>query len=184
MTKRLTACIAALLAWAVIELGASGQAGIYGIVEKVVLEPAGRAPERVQVWGVFALIERMPGPVSGAGGTEVGGQYFTNYLYQKPARGYLYFRLPDAAAAIDEARAEWTDLAAVSGTKQAIAFGYWDRFRGDALMRVRDAAARPENPDQYYIDVGIAKLGATGNHAAIVAELLKLLPPEKGRGRP
>ena len=176
MTKRTTVFIVVLLGLAAIRLSASGQAGIYGIVERVVLEPNGKPPDRIQVWGAFALIERMLQPYPGVTMTEVQGQYFTNYIYQKPTRGYLYFRLPEAAADIENARREWEDLAAVAGTRQAIAFGYWDRFRGDKLMRIRDAVAKPEDPDIYYTDVGIAKLSPSGNHAGIVADLLKLLP--------
>ena len=38
---------------------------------------------------------------------------------------------------------------AVAGTKQAVAFAYWDRFRGDKLVSVRDAATRPADPEIY-----------------------------------
>jgi hypothetical protein len=152
---------------------ASGQAGIYGIVERVVFEPDGRSPERVQIWGAFALIERSQTAYPGY--TEVQGQVFSNFVHSKPAGGYLYFKLPEAAGQIDNARREWSDLASVAGTGQAVAFGYWDRFRGDKLMRVRDKASKPENPDPYYTDVGVAKLAASGSHAKIVSELRRLL---------
>jgi hypothetical protein len=79
-------------------LGASGQAGIYGIVERVVFEPDAQAPERVQVWGAFALIERliqrMMSAYDGPNATTVGGQFFTNYVFAQPKRGYMYFKLP------------------------------------------------------------------------------------------
>ena len=42
-------------------------------------------------------------------------------------------------------------------------------------MKIRDASAKPDDPDVYLTDVGVAKLSSTGNHAAIVAELLKLV---------
>jgi hypothetical protein len=42
-------------------------------------------------------------------------------------------------------------------------------------MKIREAAAKPDDPDVYLTDVGVAKLSSTGNHAAIVAELLKLV---------
>ncbi|MBW8895458.1 MAG: hypothetical protein JF613_04655 [Acidobacteria bacterium] len=48
----LGACLALSVA-----LRASDMVGIYGIVEKVVLEPSDAAPQRVQVWGAFALAE-------------------------------------------------------------------------------------------------------------------------------
>lgn len=173
MRIRNAAIIFACMGLASAHVLASGQAGIYGIVERVVFEPDARAPERVQIWGAFALIERS-GTVR-PGHTEVQGQVFTNYVYSKPASGYLYFRLPDVTKEIENARREWSDLASVAGTQQAVAFGYWDRYRGDTLMRIRDKASKPENPDQYYTDVGVAKLAASGSHANIVSELRKLL---------
>jgi hypothetical protein len=175
MIQRSAAIAIVLLAWAAIDLLASGQAGIYGIVERVGFEPNERSPERIQVWGAFALIERMPAPVSGTSMTTVDGQFFTNWVYRQPTRGYLYFKLPPAIADAVNARREWADLAAVAGTRQAIAFGNWDRTRGDAMMTVRSGASRPADPDVYYTDVGIAKLAATGSHAGIVADLRKLL---------
>jgi hypothetical protein len=170
---RNAALIAALAGLASAHALASGEAGIYGIVERVVFEPDARAPERVQVWGAFALIERTQ--TAGPRGTAVQGQAFTNYLHQKPTRGYLYFRLPDVTTETENARREWSDLASVAGTQQAVAFGYWSRFRGDKLMRIRDGGSKPENPDPYYTDMGVAKLAASGSHANIVSELRKLL---------
>jgi hypothetical protein len=175
MRIRNAAIIVALTGLASAHVVASGQAGIYGIVERVVFEPDARSPERVQIWGAFALIERGGTAYPGGRYTEVEGQVFTNFVHLKPTRGYLYFRLPDVATEIENGRREWSDLASVAGTQQAVAFGYWDRSRGDKLMRVRDKASKPENPDPYYTDVGVAKLAASGNHATIVSELRKLL---------
>ena len=176
MKARISLAIALLTGLVVAELHASGQAGIYGVIERVVFEPNAGAPERVQVWGAFALIERMPSDYRSPGATNVQGQTFTNYQYQRPTRGYLYFKLPEAPADIANAKREWTDLASVAGTREAVAFGYWDRFRSDErIMRIRDGADKPANPDPYWTNVGVAKLGSTGNHAAIVAELLKLV---------
>ena len=57
-------------------LRASDMVGVYGVIEKVVLEPAGAAPQRIQIWGAFALAD---------------GQRGSNY---GPAqRGYLYLKL-------------------------------------------------------------------------------------------
>ena len=174
--KERTFGLAALLAGlAVAEPHASGQAGIYGIIERVVFEPSDGSPDRVQVWGAFALIERMPSDYRGANDTHVQGQTFTNYQYQPPTRGYRYFKLPETAVDSANAKREWADLASVAGTRQAVAFGYWDRFRGDTIMQVRPASAKPSDPDVYLTNVGVATLGRTGNHAAIVAGLLKLV---------
>ena len=38
----------------------NGNIGIYGIVDKVVFEPDGSSPERVQIWGLFVV----PVPIS------------------------------------------------------------------------------------------------------------------------
>jgi hypothetical protein len=157
-------------------LGASGQAGIYGIVERVVFEPDAQAPERVQVWGAFALIERMMRAYVGPNATTVGGQFFTNYVFAQPKRGYMYFKLPTEPADIVNARREWADLASVAGTRQAVAFGLWDRFRGDTrIMIVREAPAAPADPDVYLTNLGVAKLPATGAHAGIVSALTQIV---------
>ena len=62
-----------------VTLWASGPAGCYALLEKVVLEPNDMAPERIQVWGVFAISDGK----SGLG-------------YLELQRGYLYFVLPPA----------------------------------------------------------------------------------------
>ena len=166
--------VVALFASLVVGLSASGTAGIYGVVERVVFEPSAAVPERVQIWGAFALMERMSRD-GGSSGTEVNGQVFTNYVFQKPTRGYLYFMLPGAPASVENARREWKDLASVAGSRQAVAFGYSSRVAGHKMMRVRDASGKPTDPDVYYTNVGVAKLPAAGGHAAVVADLLKLI---------
>jgi hypothetical protein len=160
MNARLIAAAATLvLGFFVLELRASGQAGVYGVIDRVVLEPATGPAERAQVWGTFALMETIGGG-------------FTGYVYKRPARGYLYFRLPTAGTGIENARREWKDLASLAGTRQAVAFGYWDRNRGDAMMTVRDTSGQPASPDIYYTDIGITKLSRTDG--GVVEELLKL----------
>jgi hypothetical protein len=174
MRTRLGVIAVLLLGFVAAGVHASGRAGIYGVIERVVLEPNDGAPERAQIWGAFALIERTSS-MYGAG-TEVQGQMFTNYLYERPARGYLYFTLPQTSADSAIAKREWADLVAVAGKREAVAFGMWDRFRGDdKLMRIRGANETPQNPDVYLSNVGVARLGSAGNHASIVAELLKLV---------
>ena len=141
---------------------ASGQAGIIGVIERVVFEPSAEAPERVQVWGAFTIAEYVP------------SQGFTRFL-GPGSRGYLYFTLPADRTRVENARREWADLKSVAGTKQAVAFVYWDRFRDNQLVSVRDAATKPAVPDIYTSDLGVMKLGATGPYEAIVAQLLKLI---------
>src|SRR5579862_7058095 len=60
-------------------LFASGPVGIYGIVEKVVLEPSEKAPERIEIWGAFAFYDGR------------------RYSVTEAKRGYLYFKFPQSA---------------------------------------------------------------------------------------
>jgi len=159
---RIALLIVAGIGFLTVQLWASGQAGVYGVVERVVLEPATGEAERIQVWGAFALVEHMP------------GRGFTDYAYRQPTRGYLYFKLPTERADVGNVRREWADLKSVAGTRQAVAFAYWDRFQGHKLMRIRPDADKPADPDIYYTNVGVVKLGASGNHTTLVSELLRL----------
>lgn len=160
MHTRHIAAMALLLGGAAVTLSASGQSGVYAVVDKVVVEPADGPAERIQVWGAFALMERS-------------GQGFTSYVFTRPARGYMYFRIPENSTDAANARREWKDLAAVAGKKEAIAFGYWDQYRGDRMPTVRAGDAKPVNPDPYLMDVGLVKLNPDGNPT--VAALLKLV---------
>ncbi len=177
------AAVAVLIAvlFAAPRLFASGPVGIYGIVERVVFEPSEQAPERIQVWGAFAIVDygpSIPAPAT-------------------PARGYLYFKVPTVSGGhakgdVPTVRREWTDLKAVAGTGQAIAFGEWgyigqfqDPNRGGQTyifenvprggertdLRVRSATEKPAAPVTYQTNAGIVKLAASGSHAAIVKQL-------------
>jgi hypothetical protein len=159
MNRRHICAVVVWLGIATVAIWASGQSGIYAVIEKVTVEPPTGPAERIQVWGAFAIMER-------------DGQGFTSYVFRKPARGYMYFAVP-AGANAENARREWKDLASLAGTKQAVAFGYWDQYRGDSMPTVRAADAKPANPDPYLTNVGLTKLNSTGN--ATVTELLKLI---------
>src|SRR2546425_3032556 len=116
--------VVGVLLFAAADLVASGPVGIYAIIEKVIFEPSEQAPERIQIWGAFAVVDgglTQPGTTS------------------KPLRGYLYFKLPDGSAHA-AAKTEWTDLKTVAGTGQAIGFGNWG-FVG----RVQDFGSRPNS---------------------------------------
>lgn len=158
--RRVVAVTVLLFGVLVIRISASGQSGIYAVVERVALEPPTGPAQRIQIWGAFALIERI-------------GQGFTSYVFRTPARGYMYFEIP-AGQNAENARREWKDLASVAGTKQAIAFGYWDQYRGDLMPTVRAADVKPTNPDPYLMDIGLTKLNA-GNPGNIVEQLLALV---------
>jgi hypothetical protein len=113
---------------------ASDPVGIYAAVERVVLAPSETAPERVQVWGVFALADRS---------------HPDNY--HEPVYGYLYYNADEKP---DLARREWADLKGVAGTGQAVAFGSRYKDKG----RVRKATEKPAAPDAYPVAMGVTKV--------------------------
>lgn len=184
--KRCAGILASLLLLTAMTALASGQLGVYGIVSRVVLEPNDRAPERVQIWGTFTLVD---------GGTGTGGPTLT------PQRGYLYFTLPVAAGAKDAAMKEVADFKTIAGTGQVVAFGrfgYIGAFSDDlirsrtdtknrppyvlngggagfngshAAVLVRAESAPPSDPESYPLNMGLTKLSPTGNLAAIVKQL-------------
>ena len=125
---------------------ASDRTGVYARVDKVVLEPNEQAPQRVQVWGVFAIADsRDPN------------------AYRPPARGYLYYMLPPNAAL---ALREWADLQSVAGTNQIVAFGSrWSKTRTES--RVRKADELPASPDVYTTDIGMRKIDAHSGYAPV-----------------
>ena len=163
---RLIAVIA-IASSAVGPVSASGPLGLYGIVEKVVVEPNEQAPERVQVWGAFIHVENGPGGVA-----------------SEARRGYLYFKLPYgvrvSAAGVDRVRREWADLKSVAGTGQAVGFGDWGwrrvpRADEKTDLSVRPGSITPAEPAEYSAGSGLVKLTDGGSHAAIIKQLRNAL---------
>ena len=167
------------------ELVRSGGLSFYGIVERVVFEPAEAGAERIQLWGAFMYVD----PEASGGTTPVSNA----------ARGYLYFRVRSNIPGfttdrqVETTRREWMDLKAIAGTGQAIGFGSWgyigsfgqiDPTRASAGLpflyenkpqggeradlRVRPATEKPANPATYQTETGLVKLSDTGSHAAVV----------------
>jgi hypothetical protein len=135
---------------------ASDPVGVYALVEKVVLEPNEQAPERIQIWGVFALAQ-------GQHGNE----------YQPPVRGYLYFAIPPGQAQL--ARNEWADLKKMAGTGQIAGFG----SRRDLSVRVRRAGEKAASPDLYPIHAGLFMMRRYSFQAGVQSyqsQLLRSLP--------
>jgi hypothetical protein len=160
---------------------ASGQVGIYAVVEKVVFEPNEQAPERIQVWGAFAFHDPRTNSFSAA------------------RRGYMYFRLPGGSRQEqDNVKNEWKDLKAVAGTGQAVAFGQWGYIGGleglaaegrtarsgppyalsreggtnsETDVRVRSESEAPTGAAAYTTNVGVVKLSADGSNSEIVRKL-------------
>ena len=115
---------------------ASDPNGIYAFVDRVVFEPSDDKPERIQIWGGFALAK-----------TE------NRHEYGEARRGYLYFKLRSGDEEV--CKKEWADLKAVAGTKQLVSFG--SRYE-KALPTLRKAEAKPENPDVYPKGWGMNKV--------------------------
>ena len=112
--------------------------GAYARIDKVVFEPDASAPERIQIWGAFALASKQ-----------------NRFDYEEPRRGYFYFSLKPGKETV--CRKEWADLKAVAGTGQIVSFG----SRYDAApVTVRKADAKPENPDTYPKSWGMTKVRA------------------------
>jgi hypothetical protein len=114
---------------------ASDMVGIYGVVDKVTLEPSDKAPERIQIWGAFARADDKSGST-----------------YEPAERGYLYFSCPSGQESV--CRNEWSDLKSVAGKGTGIGFG--QRYKPTG--RVRKADEKAASPDPYPIARGVVKV--------------------------
>lgn len=128
--------LGAALGVAAAAAGASFPVGIYAIVDKVVIEPSATEPQRIQIWGNFAVWDD-----SGSG-------------YRSPAQGYLYFTCPKEQVAI--CRNEWADLRAIAGKDETVGFGSRSLLAG----RVRQNNEAASAPDTYPIQFGVIKMGS------------------------
>jgi len=131
--KLLCALVALIMvsAW---QASASDPVGIYAFVDKVVLEPSDASPERIQIWGGFALADGY-------------GEKYT------PAqRGYMYFSVKPGEEEI--CKKEWNDLKSMAGTPQIVAFAARHKPKGT----VRKPEAKPEKPDVYPTGFGLTKM--------------------------
>jgi hypothetical protein len=129
---------------------ASDWTGVYARVDKVVFEPNATAPERIQIWGAFALATKD-----------------NRNNYDPAQRGYLYYSLKPGKEEV--CRKEWTDLNAVAGTGQIVGFGGRSQ-----PARLRKAADKPADPDVYPVDHGVTRMNASRSDYAPVAELMSL----------
>ena len=133
------ACVAGLVVAlaSAAEARASYPMGVFALVERVAIEPNEQTPERIQIWGAFALAEDL-----------------TGNRYAPPARGYLYYRCSDSAT--DRCGAEWADLKQMAGTGKWVAFESTEHLGA----RVRKANEKPVSPDTYYADnLGVQNVG-------------------------
>jgi hypothetical protein len=126
-----------VLAVMAVNLWASDPVGVYAIVEKVVFEPNEASPQRVQVWGAFA-VARQNNPND----------------YEPAQRGYMYYTLTPGKEELS--KREWNDLKSVAGTGQPVAYG----VRWSAKDRLRKPSDQPASPDAYTIGSGVVKIGS------------------------
>jgi hypothetical protein len=132
-------------------LGASDPIGVYAVIDKVVLEPAQKEPQRIQVWGAFALSDTR-----------------NQDDYQAPQKGYLYYSC--AAQQLSTCQKEWADLQSVAGKGVGVGFGGRHIPNG----RVRAATDTPDSPDVYPIRMGVVKADSRGVQPAIIEKLKAL----------
>lgn len=151
---RNVALVSIVLALSAVKAWASDPVGIYGIVEKVVFEPNESSPQRIQIWGAFALTD---------------GQRGDGYL--RPQRGYLYYTITPGKE--DVCRKEWADLKTVAGTGQGIGFG----ARYNTKTRLRKTTDKVEAPDTYPIGMGLTKMGNRHRQSTIIVGIKEALQP-------
>jgi hypothetical protein len=124
-----------VLAAMAVNLWASDPVGVYAIVEKVVFEPSEASPQRVQVWGAFA-VAKQSNPND----------------YEPAQRGYMYYTLTPGKEELS--KREWNDLKSVAGTGQPVAFS----VRWSAKDRLRKPSEQPAAPDVYTLGSGVVKI--------------------------
>ena len=151
MMKRMLsglAVVGVVTALATDVLRASDPVGVYAIVDKVVVEPSSGPPQRIQIWGAFAL-----------------AQPENNDDYGAAQRGYLYFSCPQGQAEV--CRNEWSDVQSVAGKSIGIGFGARRLNNG----RVRKAEEKPASPDEYPIRMGVVRVTGRPGQNEVVAKL-------------
>jgi hypothetical protein len=132
-----------------VTLRASDMVGVYTVVEKIVVEPPDAAPQRIQIWGAFALADQQ-----------------SRNDYGPAQRGYLYYSCPSGQEAV--CRREWADLKTVAGKDTGVGFG----ARYKPTGRIRKAGEKPAAPDEYPIERGILRLSA-GHDSLPVIDRIK-----------
>ena len=157
MERRIIAAIIGCFLLAVLTLKTNGYSdwtGVYARIDKVVFEPNESAPERIQIWGAFALASKKD-----------------RNSYEPAERGYLYYSLKPGKEEV--CRKEWADLKAVAGTGEIVSFG----SRSEPA-RLRKAADKPGEPDLYPVESGITRMSGRNSDYGPIHDL-KSLPRER-----
>ncbi|MEK6409691.1 MAG: hypothetical protein AABN34_22435 [Acidobacteriota bacterium] len=155
MIRRITVVVALIACFMfslfTLETDASDWIGIYARIDTVVFEPNATAPERIQIWGAFALASKQD-----------------RNSYDSARRGYLYYSIKPGKE--DVCRKEWADLKAIAGTGQVIGFG----GRNMPIGLVRKADDKATDPDVYPVGYGLMKMSERGTDYPPIHELRSL----------
>jgi hypothetical protein len=130
-------------------LQASDMVGVYGVVEKVVVEPADGPAQRIQIWGAFALSDQKSGST-----------------YGPAQRGYLYYTCPQGKESV--CRKEWADLKSLAGTNVGAGLGH----RYEPTGRIRKADEKPSAPDVYPIQNGVVRVETAADRGAETMQVI------------
>jgi hypothetical protein len=140
--------------------------GAYCIVQKVVTGQDEAQRSTVQIWGTCAV--RTEGAIDSHGNSvdsSTPGAWLVSPL-APPRRGYLYYFATKARE--DVAQKEWADLKALAGTGEVVAIG-----SQRSPSRLRWADEKPQSPDEYSTQTGLAKITSNSAYSKIVADLKK-----------
>jgi hypothetical protein len=129
----------------------SDRIGVYARIDRVVFEPNESAPERIQIWGGFALASK----------NDRAG-------YDPAQYGYLYYSL--ATGKEELCRKEWADFKSIAGSDQIIGFG----GRHLEPSRLRNVDDKPASPDVYPIGSGLVKMSDRHSDYAPIRDLRSL----------
>jgi hypothetical protein len=132
LRKMLLMCGAVLLG---VPARASDPVSVYALIDRVEIEPSQGDAQRIRIWGVFSVARDR---ISDG--------------FAAPARGFLYFALPQEEA--DLARKEWNDLRKLAGKRTVVGFG--SRFQKN--VKVRTDADFTKGAVVYPLNVGLQLL--------------------------
>ena len=111
------------------EVKAGGPPPVCMVVDEIVLEPDGKAPTRIQVWGTFIFCK-------------------ANATYDRPVSGYLYYTAEKGKE--DASRKEWAKLQKLVADKHIVAWGSCGRPKVDGHLRA--ASEKPKSPLVFPLD--------------------------------
>jgi hypothetical protein len=114
MKRVVTVAALVLVFCAVAEVRAGGPPPVCMAVDRLVWEPSEAAPTRIQIWGVFTLLQQ---------GTKYG----------TPIRGYLYYAAPKGRE--EQCRKDWKVLSQLVAENHLVAFGACNQPRVDSHIR-------------------------------------------------